>query len=218
MNPGSETIASVEPGAVLVLLLLAAGSAQFLAWLYQDIHGPSRSGGDLRVAFPLIAVALTALFLTVQLSLPLSLGLLAALTLIRFRTPVKEPEEIAFVVSVVAVSAMLATMRIALTGVMLACAAVAVLTTKALTRRQRDVHGLLVLSMPTRGLEGSSMPGLAGHACRLESISVHGTEAVLAYRFAASSEARIRAVEVDLQRRLPLARATVLVDAPELGR
>jgi hypothetical protein len=201
-----------------VLLLLAAGSALFLNRLYQDVHGHWRSGGSLRVAFPLIAVGLTSLFLTVQLSLPLSLGLLAALTLIRFRTPVKEPEEIAFVVAVVAVSAMLATMRVALAGVMLASAVLASLAMKTLRVHYREVRGQLVVSMPAGRLDNGTIPGLHEQGCRLESISVHGAEAVLSFRFAASSEARIRAVEDDLSRRLPLVRATVLVDAPELVR
>ena len=41
----------------------------------------------------LIGPSVTLLFICVQLSLPLSLGLLGALSIVRFRVPIKEPEE-----------------------------------------------------------------------------------------------------------------------------
>jgi hypothetical protein len=215
--PGSETIASVGPIPILILLLLAAASAAFLARLYRAVFD-QRSGSNLRLAFPLIAVALTALFVTVQLSLPVSLGLLAALTVIRFRTPVKEPEEIAFVVALVSVAATLATLRVALTGVLLGAAVLAGLATKVLRARYRSVQGLLVLSLPSGRLEHGIIPGLAHEGCRLQSMSIAGSEAVLSFRFATDSESRIRELEHDLTRRVPLARATVVVDSPEALR
>jgi hypothetical protein len=217
MTAGSETIVSVGPVPILVLLLLAAASALFLAQVYQAISG-ARSGSDLRVAFPLIAVALTTLFLTVQLSLPLSLGLLAALTVIRFRAPVKEPEEIAFVVALVSVAAMLATLRVALTGILLAAAVLAAFATRTLRARHRTVHGLLVVSVPAGGFDQGILPGLGHAGCWLQSISVAGTDTVLSFRFAADSESRIRTLEDDLARRLPLARATVVVEPRETLR
>ena len=214
MNPGSETIVSVGPIPILFLLLLAAASALFLAHVYGAVSD-RRSGTDLRVAFPLMTVALTTLFLTVQLSLPVSLGLLAALTVIRFRAPVKEPEEIAFVVALVSVAAMLATLRLTLTGILLAAAVLAAVATRALDARHRTVRGLLVVSFPAGAFDQGIIPGLGDEGCRLQSISVAGAGTVLSFRFAADSESRIRALEHDLTRRLPLARATIVVDQPE---
>ena len=214
MSPGSDTVATAGLFPVLLILLLAAASAAFLGRLYREVLSRP-SGGDLRVAFPLLAVAFTALFLTVQLSLPLSMGLLAALTVIRFRTPVKEPEEIAFVTAIVSVAATLATMRLMLAGALLGAAVLAGLATRMLRERYRTVRGLLVVSLPAGGLEHGTLPGVGHGECRLQSVSFAGTEAVLSYRFATRSESRIRDVERDLIRRLPLARASVVVDAPE---
>ncbi|HXW03723.1 MAG TPA: DUF4956 domain-containing protein [Vicinamibacterales bacterium] len=218
MNPGSETIASIGPGPALLVLLLAALSAMFLGILYHAAQGRDSSGADLRTAFPLIGLALTGLFLTVQLSIPVSLGLLAALTVVRFRTRVKEPEEIAFVVALVSVSVLLATLRLALAGVMLGTAVLAVLATRALRARQRTVvHGLLVLSMSEEAASGT-LGGLAATGCRLQSITTAGAETVFSFRFASRSESHVLALERDLARRLPHARSTVLVDTREALR
>ena len=52
----------------------------------------------------LIAPSVTAIFWAIQYSLPLSLGLLGALSFVRFRTPVKSGEDIAFILMVIALS------------------------------------------------------------------------------------------------------------------
>ena len=48
--------------------------------------------------------AITVLFLAIQTSIPLSLGLLGALSFVRFRTPVKDPAEIGFLLLLIASS------------------------------------------------------------------------------------------------------------------
>jgi len=48
--------------------------------------------------------AITTLFLGIQTSIPLSLGLLGALSFVRFRTPVKDPAEIGFLLLLIASS------------------------------------------------------------------------------------------------------------------
>lgn len=53
-------------------------------------------------SFPLMAPAVTTIFWLIQYSLPLSLGLLGALSFVRFRTPVKRAEDIAFILLLIA--------------------------------------------------------------------------------------------------------------------
>jgi hypothetical protein len=210
-------MASIGPVPLLLVLILAAGSAFFLARLYRDVFERGPAGAGLGDAFPTIGIALTALFLTVQLSLPLSIGLLAALTVVRFRVPVKEPEEIAFVVALVSVSAMLATLRLPLTGVLLLSAMAAGFATKVLRARPVPRGCLLVLSLPS-GHVDQAVLGATTDDVRLQSISVNGPEAVLSYRFPAASEARARAVAHEVSRRLPEARTSVVLERDDSPR
>lgn len=85
----------------LVAYFASLGASLSFAVAFTFIHrlyyqGNSASPGVER-SFLLIAPAVTAIFLVIQFSLPLSLGLLGALSFVRFRTPVKEPEEIGFI-------------------------------------------------------------------------------------------------------------------------
>jgi hypothetical protein len=214
MSPGSETIASVGASAVLVMLLLAAGSAIFLGRLCRTTTGSAGTGSNLQFAFPLAGLSLTALFLTVQVSLPVSLGLLAALTVVRFRTPVKEPEEIAFVVALVSVSSLLATFQLAFAGILLLMAVVAATVARFLRSRTPDaVRGLLVVAVSPAPPAGA-LARFEAHGLELQSISVADSETVLSFRFAARSESSLRSLERDLADRLPRARTTLMRDAP----
>lgn len=54
--------------------------------------------------FPLFAVAIFLIIITIKTSIVLSLGLVGALSIIRFRTAIKEPEQIIFFLIITAIS------------------------------------------------------------------------------------------------------------------
>jgi len=64
--------------------------------MYQIFYGSRYIGAGVHRIFIIGGPVITALFLVIQSSIPLSLGLLGALSFVRFRTPVKDPAEIGF--------------------------------------------------------------------------------------------------------------------------
>lgn len=95
------------------LLITSIVMALLISHLYSKFFDANSTGSRIHRSFPLMAPAVTTIFLTVQFSLPLSLGLLGALSIVRFRTPIKEPEEIGFILLVIACSISIATFNIA---------------------------------------------------------------------------------------------------------
>jgi hypothetical protein len=71
-------------------------------WLYGISYGRDQLGAGVQRMFLLGGPAITGVLLAIQFSLPLSLGLLGALSIVRFRTPVKDPAEIGFVLLLIA--------------------------------------------------------------------------------------------------------------------
>ena len=66
--------------------------ASIIAYLmYQLFYGSKNIGAGVHRTFLIGGPAITTLFLGIQTSIPLSLGLLGALSFVRFRTPVKDP-------------------------------------------------------------------------------------------------------------------------------
>jgi len=73
-------------------------------FMYQLFYGSKHIGAGVNRMFLLGGPAITVLFLGIQTSIPLSLGLLGALSFVRFRTPVKDPAEIGFLLLLIASS------------------------------------------------------------------------------------------------------------------
>lgn len=72
--------------------------------MYQFFYGSRYIGAGVHRTFLIGGPAVTTLFLGIQVSIPLSLGLLGALSFVRFRTPVKDPAEIGFLLLLIAAS------------------------------------------------------------------------------------------------------------------
>lgn len=86
--------------------------------MYQVFYGSSQIGAGVHRAFILGGPAITTLFIGIQTSIPLSLGLLGALSFVRFRTPVKDPAEIGFLLLLIASSIGAATNNYILTVIL----------------------------------------------------------------------------------------------------
>jgi hypothetical protein len=87
---------------ILLALVVSMVAALLVRLLYRLFYEGSDTGSQIDRSFLLISPAITTLFITIQFSLPLSLGLLGALSIVRFRVPIREPEEIGFLMVVVA--------------------------------------------------------------------------------------------------------------------
>jgi hypothetical protein len=136
-------------GRFALALAVSLAAALAVAWLYRAFCESRGTGSQLWRAFPALSLAITTLFLCIQISIPLSLGLLGSLSIIRFRTPVKEPEEVGSVMLVIASSIAAATFHFAFIAVMLAFAAACALAAARLRGARlfrRD--GLLTVSLP----------------------------------------------------------------------
>jgi len=94
--------------------MVAAISASMVAsvivyLMYHLFYGSRTIGAGVDRSFIIGGPAITALFLGIQSSIPLSLGLLGALSFVRFRTPVKDSAEIGFLLLLIAASIGIAT-------------------------------------------------------------------------------------------------------------
>jgi len=97
-----QTPVSWEEGVTAMIFSLIAAIVTYL--MYQAFYGSSHIGAGVHRTFIIGGPAITMLFLGIQTSIPLSLGLLGALSFVRFRTPVKDPAEIGFLMLLIASS------------------------------------------------------------------------------------------------------------------
>ncbi len=115
--------------------------AAIVAYLmYQLFYGSRHIGAGVHRTFIIGGPAITVLFLGIQTSIPLSLGLLGALSFVRFRTPVKDPAEIGFLLLLIASSIGAATSNFLITTILFAVVFIA-LGIQWLTRNRISLFG-----------------------------------------------------------------------------
>jgi hypothetical protein len=131
--------------------------AAIVAYLmYQLFYGSRHIGAGVHRTFLIGGPAITVLFLGIQTSIPLSLGLLGALSFVRFRTPVKDPAEIGFLLLLIASSIGAATSNFLITTILFAVV-FAALGIHWLTRNRVSLFGRGHLMI---SVEQSSFPTL----------------------------------------------------------
>ena len=82
----------------LAINLIIAGVLAFGVGLHYRTFGATLASRETFTrVFPFVALTVCLLISIIKSSLALSLGLVGALSIVRFRTPVKEPEELAYV-------------------------------------------------------------------------------------------------------------------------
>ncbi|HRN51890.1 MAG TPA: DUF4956 domain-containing protein [Gemmatimonadaceae bacterium] len=131
-------------------LLISALVAIYVSQLYQRFYEARATGAQIHRAFLLLGPSITTLFIAVQFSLPLSLGLLGALSIIRFRTPIKEPEEVGFIMLLISAAVVTATFQFTLLAVLLAIATLFlfVRSRSSVLGDGSRTDGMLLLVMP----------------------------------------------------------------------
>ncbi|MBN1189314.1 MAG: DUF4956 domain-containing protein [Dehalococcoidales bacterium] len=104
--------------AIRISFSLAASVIAYL--LYQLFYGSRHIGAGVNRTFLIGGPAITMLFLVIQTSIPLGVGLLGALSFVRFRTPIKDPAEIGFLLLLIASSIGAATGNLVPTAILFA--------------------------------------------------------------------------------------------------
>ena len=102
-----QTSVSVDQGAAALTmtgyLLLGGILALYLRFLYQKCSASVSDTDSITRTFPLLLMTTTAVISVVKSSLALSLGLVGALSIVRFRAAIKDPEELVYLFLCIAV-------------------------------------------------------------------------------------------------------------------
>lgn len=196
----------LRPEQFFALTMISLISSLFISYLYLYFYENRATGSQIHRAFPLLGVSITAIFIAIQFSLPLSLGLLGALSIVRFRTPIKEPEEIGFIMVIVGASICCATFRILFLGILLVVVVIGLIILKygpRLLKGQLN-DGMLLITIPSGeyiARNGTIMDYLEKKIPKgkIESILENQDESVISYSFGHLEKNRIHEVQSELK-------------------
>ncbi|MCL1910338.1 MAG: DUF4956 domain-containing protein [Kiritimatiellaeota bacterium] len=207
-----------DPGVYATALLVSLAAAFAASLMYRFFYERRGTGSQAHRSFPLLALSVTTLFIVVQISLPLSLGLLGSLSIVRFRVPIKEPEEIGFVLLVIAASITAATGHYVFMAILYAFALVAMLAARGAGMwklLKRDGIIVLTFKQPPDAAPVDPDSALAPFFNRIVLESSSCRDGVGSYQYVFSG---LKTTASDLQQRLagklPLQSANIFLDRP----
>jgi hypothetical protein len=206
----------LEIKVLLVNLLVGVVLASMLRWHYIH-HGRALANREIFAAnFVTLALAVTLVISIVKTSLALSLGLVGALSIVRFRTPIKDPEELTYLFVVIAVGLGLGASQTFATVV----AFVFILVILSLRAWQRDRPGPQTLYLEVDVPDGSPAATLLEKLSallvarmkqvNLERFDTHEDSVLVSFNLRCEDGTTLARVTEDIQREWPRARVTFL--------
>lgn len=96
-NTFFETNVELSIFSFIVSIILSYFLSYILSKIYISQANSISNHESLAKIFPLLSITTTIVIAVVKSSLALSLGLVGALSIVRFRTPIKEPEELTYI-------------------------------------------------------------------------------------------------------------------------
>ena len=98
-----DLVTEVEIPFLISVIFIGIGLSLFLRWFYIK-YGKSNTNRKLVAdSFPLLIISITLIIYLIKSSLALSLGLVGALSIVRFRAAIKEPEELVYLLFAIAI-------------------------------------------------------------------------------------------------------------------
>ena len=193
--------------AFTVILFVSLVSSLLISSLYLHFYGSRSTGSQIHRSFPLLGISVTAIFVCIQFSLPLSLGLLGALSIVRFRTPIKEPEEIGFIMLVIACSIAAATFSLYFLLIIIVIAIVALMIQKHgaawINREMEDGLLLFTVASDTYQDKSNDLSALLDNRLirsRLESISKSDDDSIVSYSFRGIKNGTVSELQAEIGR------------------
>ena len=87
---------SVHPLTMAVYLVMGGLLALYIRFLYRQCNASVSDADSVARIFPLLTMVTIGVIAVVKSSLALSLGLVGALSIVRFRAAIKDPEELVY--------------------------------------------------------------------------------------------------------------------------
>lgn len=134
----------------VINLVLAAILAFILSQIYQWCSHSMSNRKQFSRNFVLLALTTTLIISIVKSSLALSLGLVGALSIVRFRAAIKEPEELAYLFLAISIGLGLGADQPVPTLVAFLVIAMIIITTKLVTKGRQQPNMYLTVSSPTK--------------------------------------------------------------------
>ena len=167
-----ENVTSISVFDMVLALVLSFGLGLFIFYIYKKTFSGVMYSSNFGVTLIALTMITTVVILAVTSNVVLSLGMVGALSIVRFRTAIKEPLDIAFLFWSIAVGIVLAAGMVPLAVVGSVCIGVILLV---FVNRKTYTHPYIVVIHDAE-LQATSFLKKQAHRCTIKSKTVQQNE------------------------------------------
>lgn len=207
-----------QPAELALQLLSAILLGYLLRFYYMRFAAPMGNLGNIGNVLPLLSLVTFLVILIVKTSLALSLGLVGALSIVRFRAPIKEPMELTFIFIAIAIGLGTGAGKALTTAIVVVCILALDILRMKLSQRELVAKTLLVeISNPGgTGLVDSilaEMHAMAG-SLRLSRLELSDQQLTIVAQMDFVSDADVTSLMTKLQSDFKDTRCTLFDNKP----
>jgi len=201
-----EETASLSPqisSTMLIAYLLVGGVlALFVRFLFRKYSATASSTDSISRVFPLLTIITTAVAAVLHDSLTMSLGLVGALSIIRFRAALKEPEELIYLFLCITIGLGLGAGKPVLAFALVAVATLFVIGMDTFAKQRRDQNLLLTVSGKSDADLLTTIEQVAG-GCVLQRYDIEDGYGQIRVLLPTSQSERSQEIMSQLRQKLP---------------
>jgi len=151
----STSRANISVFGFILNIILSALLAICLNWIYTKFGNSLSNRKQFGKNFLLITMTTMLIITIVKSSLALSLGLVGALSIIRFRAAIKEPEELAYLFLAIAIGLGLGADQTGITLLAFIIISIIVIISKKISKRHHDNQNLYLTIQSNKSIKVS---------------------------------------------------------------
>ena len=177
---------SITPSSTVTILfamLLALATGLFIFWVYKMNYKGVMYSQNFALTLVLMTLITTPVVMCIRNSIQLSMGMVGALSIVRFRTAVKDPLDTAYMFWSLTMGILLGAGQFFLAGLATVAIAALVFVLSRLTTKAPDSYLLVVRCAP--GAEGAATGALRGvkhQRLKSRTVTPQGSEITLEVR------------------------------------
>jgi uncharacterized membrane protein YhiD involved in acid resistance len=218
MNPQSVLKIDLTPGQMLLNLALAFALAFIWATVYRKTHSGVAYSRSFFLALILVAPIVAMVMMAIGSNVALSLGLVGSLSVIRFRTAIKDTKDMVFLFFAVAIGLCSGAnaWMLAMVGTVLMSLVTVMIPRVSFTRAAASDYILVFrsgLKEPWQALSEEAQSLVTWKQLRGATDADHGTEFEYTYNVRFASKASPEAVVSEISKNNDISRVTLI--APE---
>ncbi|MBQ2957171.1 MAG: DUF4956 domain-containing protein, partial [Clostridia bacterium] len=144
----NQTISTDSWLTILVSILLAFGVGMFIFWVYRTNYRGVMYNSNFGLTLVLMTLITTPVVMCIRDSVQLSMGMVGALSIVRFRTAVKDPLDTAYMFWALTMGILLGAGQFFLTAVAVICIAGLIILCSHMNFRKMNSYLLVIHYAP----------------------------------------------------------------------